>query len=50
MKRVEITNRLNRHYGRDALRRTQMHDWIKMVKSGRKYLSNSQPLGKALDK
>jgi hypothetical protein len=36
VKAVEITDRLNKHYGQDALERTQVYDWIKEVKSGRR--------------
>jgi hypothetical protein len=32
MKGVEITDRLNKHHGRDALQRTQVYYWIKTVK------------------
>jgi hypothetical protein len=28
MKRVEIIGRLNKHYGRNALQRTQLYNWI----------------------
>jgi hypothetical protein len=49
MKGMEIIDRLNKHYGRDALQGTQMYYWIKEVKSGRKDLSNIQPLGMAPD-
>jgi hypothetical protein len=47
MKGVEIIYRLNEHYGRDALERTQVHYWIKEARSGRKNLSNIPPPGRA---
>jgi hypothetical protein len=46
---VEIIDRLNKCYGRNALQRTQMYYWIREVKSGRKDLSNVSPAGWALD-
>jgi hypothetical protein len=49
MKGTEIIDRLNKHYARDALRRTQVYFGIKDVKSGRKDLSNTQPPGRVLD-
>jgi hypothetical protein len=49
MKGVEIIDRLKKHHGRDALQRTQVYNWIKEVKSGRKDLSNIPPPGKAPD-
>jgi hypothetical protein len=49
MKDVEIIHRLNKHYGRDALQRTQVHYWIAEVKSVKKDLSNICPPGKVLD-
>jgi hypothetical protein len=49
MKGVEIIDRLNKHYGRDALQRTQVYCWIKEVKSGRNDLSNIPPPGMAPD-
>jgi hypothetical protein len=49
MKGVEIVDRLNEHYGGDALQRTQMHYWIREVKSETKDLSNVQPPGRATD-
>jgi hypothetical protein len=49
MKWVEIIDRLNKHYGRDPLQRTQACYWIKEVKSGRKDLSNVLQPGRASD-
>jgi hypothetical protein len=40
MNGVEIIDRLNEHYVRDAIQRTQVYHWIKEVKSGRKDPSN----------
>jgi hypothetical protein len=49
MKEVKIIDRLNKHDGWDALQRTQVHRWIKEVKSGRKDLPKVRPLGRAPD-
>jgi hypothetical protein len=49
MKRVEITYRLNKHFGEDVLQRTQVYYRAKEVKSGRKHLSDLPPPGRALD-
>jgi hypothetical protein len=43
MKAVEIIDRLNKHYGWDALQRTQVYYWIKEVTSDRKDPSNIPP-------
>jgi hypothetical protein len=50
MKGVEIVDKLNEHYGGDALQRTQVYHWIKDVKSGRKDLSKVPPRGSVPDK
>jgi hypothetical protein len=42
-------DRMNQHYRADAFQRTKVCDWIKEVKSGRKYLSNITPSGRAAD-
>jgi hypothetical protein len=49
MNGVEIIGRLNKHYGGDALQRTQVCYLIKEVKSGRKDLSDVPPPGRAPD-
>jgi hypothetical protein len=49
MKGVEIIPRLNKHYGKDALQRTQVYCWIKKVKTGRQNLSNLPPPGRTSD-
>jgi hypothetical protein len=49
MKGVEIIDRRNKHYDRDALQLTHVYDWIKEVKLGRKDLSNVPPAGRAPD-
>jgi hypothetical protein len=36
MKEVEIIDKLNAHYGGDALQPAQVYSWIKQVKSGRR--------------
>jgi hypothetical protein len=48
-KGVEIIDRLNKHYGRDSLQRTQVYYWIKEVKFGSMDLSNIPPPAKAQD-
>jgi AraC-like DNA-binding protein len=40
MKGVRIIDRLNEHYGGDALQRTQVYYWIGEVKLGTRDLSN----------
>jgi hypothetical protein len=49
MKGVEIIDGLNKHYGWDAIQRTQVYYWIKEVKSEGKDLSNIPPAGRAPD-
>jgi hypothetical protein len=49
IKKVEIIDRMNKHYSRDVRQRTQVHYWIKKVKSGRKDLSNVSPPRRAQD-
>jgi DNA-binding transcriptional ArsR family regulator len=44
VKRLEIMDRLNKHYGQ-AFQRTQVSYWIKEVKTRRKDLSNILPPG-----
>jgi hypothetical protein len=44
MKEMEITDRLNNHYDRHAIQRTQVCYWIKDVKSGRKVFETSRCL------
>jgi hypothetical protein len=43
MRRADIIDMLNKHYGGDALQRTQVYCWIKEVKLGNKDLSNVPP-------
>jgi hypothetical protein len=40
---------MNKHYGRDALRRTQVYSWIKEVRLGKSGLSSIPSLGMAPD-
>jgi hypothetical protein len=49
MKGVKNIDTLNKHYGEDALQRTQAYHWIREVKSGRKDLSHVPPQGRAPD-
>jgi AraC-like DNA-binding protein len=50
MRRAGIIDRLNKHYGGDALQRTQVYHWIKEEKFGNKELSNIPPPRRAPDK
>jgi hypothetical protein len=49
IKGVEIIDRLDDYYGRDALQRMHTHYRIKELKSGRHDLSNTPPLGRTPD-
>jgi hypothetical protein len=46
-KRMEILDKLNNHYDRDALQQTQVYDRIKAMNWERKDLSNISPTGRA---
>jgi hypothetical protein len=49
MKGLELIESLHKHYGGDALQRTQIYHWIKEVKSRRKAFSNVPAPGRAPD-
>jgi hypothetical protein len=49
MKGVEVIDKLNKHYGGDALQQTQVYYWIKQMKSGKQDLSSAPPPRRAPD-
>jgi hypothetical protein len=50
IKEMDIIDRLNHHYGPDALQRMHVYHPIKGVTLGRKDISNVSPPGRASDK